>query len=124
MARSLHALIYCRDGAGTPSAALRRQERRCRRTAARLGATETLTLVDRDAARTIDRPVLRHLRALLGMHCIDVVLTDRPSRLSVRSAEVRALRLEAARAGVRLLFAGPRPRRPRRLRRAPVAHSR
>lgn len=104
MSKSVHALIYCRAGRASVRA-LKVQEDRCRRKALNLGATETVTIVDRGPADALDRPGVRQMRALVASGRIDLVVVDSPDRLSLEPGDVRALSREVARTGARLVFA-------------------
>ena len=103
MKGSLHALIYCR-AARSSSRNLDRQQERCRRKAEDLGATETVTIVDRETDPSVDRAAVAQMRSLLATGTIDVVVVESPERLARRLADLRAISQDVSRAGVRLVF--------------------
>ncbi len=103
MNASLHALIYCR-AARSSARALQAQQERCEKKAADMGATETVTIVDRQSQGGLDRPAVQQMRSLLATGTIDLVVVDSPERLSRRLADLRALSQDVSRAGARLVF--------------------
>lgn len=105
--KHLHAAIYCRS-ARNSARALVDQEKRCKRKAVEEGAESTVTIIDRaPGASSQNRPAIAELRSLLGRRHIDLVVVDRPSRLTRRSADLRAFVQDVSRAGARLVFVGP-----------------
>lgn len=103
MNASLHALIYCRP-ARSSARALQMQQERCEKKAADMGATETVTIVDRQSRGGLERPAVQQMRSLLATGTIDLVVVDSPERLSRRLADLRALSQDVSRAGARLVF--------------------
>ena len=102
-----HAIVYCHAPRASLSS-LKAQERRCRRKAEALGATDITVICESDRARLrLDRRGIQEVLAMLRAGGVAWVVAEMPTRFSRSVADVRRVTQKVAQAGATLVYISP-----------------